>query len=176
MCPEQTTSAAGALSVSGCIKCPDGGASNAERTVCNCREWYTKDENGDCKAPVDSSFFVEFKVTLPYIKSSFGEAEQAKYISAVATAANTSPSNVEIVSITEVRRRAGNIEVHILATVCFCLCLALSHTTLFAPVLSRACSLLTATLLLYPRLRPKFARLTNQARVRLRIRLVLTIL
>ena len=73
-----------------------------------------KEENGDCKAPVDNSFFVEFKVTLPYTKSSFGETEQTKYISAVATAANTSPSNVEIVSITEVRprRRAGNIEVH----------------------------------------------------------------
>ena len=48
---------------------------------------------------------------MPYEKSDFQAAEQAKYKTAVANAAGTSAPNVDIVSITEAQRRAGGIKI-----------------------------------------------------------------
>jgi len=63
-------------------------------------------------APSDSKHFVVMSVTMPYSKSDFGGPLQAQFRAAVASAASTYPANVEIVSITEKRRRAeGSIDV-----------------------------------------------------------------
>ena len=63
------------------------------------------------KAPADTKFFVTKIVTLPYTKADFDDARQDKYKTAVAAAAGTIAENVDIVTITEKRRRAGSIDV-----------------------------------------------------------------
>jgi hypothetical protein len=50
-------------------------------------------------------------VTMPYAKSDFNEALQEKYKLAIASAAGAPVDNVDIVSITEKRRRAGSVDV-----------------------------------------------------------------
>jgi len=62
-------------------------------------------------APADSKFFVTMTVTMPYKKSDFNEALQDKYKAAIASAAGAPVDNVDIVSITEKRRRAGSVDV-----------------------------------------------------------------
>ena len=63
------------------------------------------------KAPADTKHFVTVTVTMPYTKAQFDQDKQSKYKVAVASAAGTDPANVEILSITEVRRRAGSIQI-----------------------------------------------------------------
>jgi hypothetical protein len=48
---------------------------------------------------------------MPYSKADFGTEQQVKYKAAVASSLDTPATNVEIVSITEVRRRAGSVNV-----------------------------------------------------------------
>lgn len=48
---------------------------------------------------------------MPYKKSDFNEALQDKYKAAIASAAGALVDNVDIVSITEKRRRAGSVDV-----------------------------------------------------------------
>ena len=48
---------------------------------------------------------------MPYTKAEFNADAQDKYKAAVASAAGTTTANVDIVSITEERRRAGSIKV-----------------------------------------------------------------
>ena len=64
-----------------------------------------------------STFFLTLSVTLPYTKDQFDKSKQDKYKTAVANAAGTVAANVEIVKITDARRRAGkvNVETKILA-------------------------------------------------------------
>ena len=64
-----------------------------------------------------STFFLTLSVTLPYTKDQFDKSKQDKYKTAVANAAGTIAGNVEIVKITDARRRAGkvNVETKILA-------------------------------------------------------------
>lgn len=68
--------------------------------------------NGLMTATVDkgSKFFLTLTATLPYTKDQF-ESKQDKYEAAVASAAGTVAANVEIVEITEARRRAGKVAV-----------------------------------------------------------------
>jgi hypothetical protein len=68
-------------------------------------------------APKDSKYFVSFTVTLPYTKADFDTDKQTKYKNAVAMAAATIPHaaatiphNVDILSITEARRRGGFVK------------------------------------------------------------------
>ena len=63
------------------------------------------------KAPEDTPHFVTLTVTMPYTKAQFDQDKQDKYKAAVASAANTDPANVEILSITEGRRREGSVQV-----------------------------------------------------------------
>ena len=51
---------------------------------------------------------------MPYAKSDFNEALQEKYKLAIASAAGAPVDNVDIVSITEKRRRAGSVETKVL--------------------------------------------------------------
>jgi len=62
-------------------------------------------------APKDSKFFVTFSVTLPYTKTEFDADKQTLYKKAVAKAASTILDNVDIVSMTDARRRAGSVAV-----------------------------------------------------------------
>jgi predicted outer membrane repeat protein len=62
-------------------------------------------------APADSTFVVTFTVTMPYTTSEFDIAKQSKYKAAVASAAGTVAANVDILSITGTRRRAGKVDV-----------------------------------------------------------------
>jgi hypothetical protein len=62
-------------------------------------------------APADSKFFVVMVVTMPYSKAEFDEGKQTKYKAAIASTAGSPVENVDIVSITEMRRRAGSVEV-----------------------------------------------------------------
>jgi hypothetical protein len=62
-------------------------------------------------APANTKFFVTLTVTLPYTKVDFDQPKKDKYMTAIAAAAGTSAANVEIVDITEKRRRAGSVEV-----------------------------------------------------------------
>ena len=61
-------------------------------------------------APTETKHFVTLIVTLPYTKADF-ESKQDKYKAAIAAAAGTSAANVEILVITEKRRRAGSVDV-----------------------------------------------------------------
>ena len=47
----------------------------------------------------------------PNSKADFDQTKQDKYKAAVATAAGTTAANVDIITITEARRRAGSIKV-----------------------------------------------------------------
>jgi hypothetical protein len=62
-------------------------------------------------APKDSKFSVSFSVTLPYTKTEFDTDKQILYKKAVAKAAGTILDNVDIVSMTDARRRAGSVTV-----------------------------------------------------------------
>lgn len=62
-------------------------------------------------APVNTKFFVTLTVTLPYTRADFDKSKQDKYMVAIAAAAGTSAANVEILAITEKRRRAGSVDV-----------------------------------------------------------------
>ena len=62
-------------------------------------------------APTETKHFVTFIVTLPYTKTDFDQSKQDKYKAAIAAAAGTSAANVEILVITEKRRRAGSVDV-----------------------------------------------------------------
>jgi len=55
--------------------------------------------------------FVTMTVTMPYSKAEFDTAKQDKYKEALANTAGTTAANVEILSITEGRRRAGSVKV-----------------------------------------------------------------
>ena len=48
---------------------------------------------------------------MPFSKSDFDEGKQGKYKAAIASAAGAPVDNVDIVSITEKRRRAGSVDV-----------------------------------------------------------------
>ena len=62
-------------------------------------------------SPPDTEFFIMLSVVLPYSKSELDTTKQAKYKAAVASSAGTSTANVDIMSITESRRRAGSVQV-----------------------------------------------------------------
>ncbi len=62
-------------------------------------------------APKDSIHFVTFVVTLPYTKTEFDTEKQTLYRKAVAKAAGTILDNVDIVSMTDARRRVGSVTV-----------------------------------------------------------------
>ena len=78
---------------------------------CTCNDGYTGPDGGPCRL----SFFITFVVTMPYTKASshseFDVAKQVAYKSAVAGAAGTPPSYVDIASVTESRRRSLSVEV-----------------------------------------------------------------
>ena len=74
---------------------------------CTCNDGYTRPDGGLCRL----SFFITLAVTMPYTKTEFDAAKQVAYKSAVAGAAGTEPSYVDIASVTERRRRAGSVEV-----------------------------------------------------------------
>jgi hypothetical protein len=59
----------------------------------------------------DSKFTLTFEATMPYTKTEFDGDKQDKYKVAVARAANTARANVDLGTITEVRRRAGSVKV-----------------------------------------------------------------
>jgi hypothetical protein len=79
--------------------------------------------NGLMTAIVDkkTNFFLTLTVTLPYTKDQFDQSKRDKYKTAVANAAGTVAANVEIVKVTEARRRAGKVAVET----------KVSHCTLF---------------------------------------------
>jgi len=61
--------------------------------------------------PADSPYFVVFFVAMPYTKSEFDTQKQYTFKQAMAIAADTSPLNIDIMSITAGRRRAGSVDV-----------------------------------------------------------------
>jgi len=61
--------------------------------------------------PNTETFTLTFTLTMPYTKSEFDSAKQDKFKASVASAAGTIASNVDILSITEERRRAGGIDI-----------------------------------------------------------------
>jgi hypothetical protein len=96
-----------------CRHCTD-----TQKQQCNSKD--CKLEGGKCvagnglmTATIDkgSKFFLTLTVTLPYTKDQFDQSKQDKYKAAVASAAGTVAANVEIVKITEARRRAGKVAV-----------------------------------------------------------------
>ena len=102
-----------------CVHC-----SSSDTYLCNSKD--CKFVGGSCvpgnglmtaTVPKDSKFFLTLSVTLPYTKDQFDKSKQDKYKTAVANAAGTIAANVEIVKITDARRRAGkvNVETKILA-------------------------------------------------------------
>ena len=62
-------------------------------------------------APSNTNYFVKLVVTMPYSKAEFDENKQELYKESIASASGTSVRNVEILGITEARRRAGSINV-----------------------------------------------------------------
>ena len=62
-------------------------------------------------APEDTKHFVTLTARMPYGKEDFDDATQTKYKQAVANAASTIASNVDILSISEDRRRGASIAV-----------------------------------------------------------------
>ncbi len=58
-------------------------------------------------APANSTFILVLMVKMPYTKSEFDADKQKKFKKALASAAGTSPLNVDIQSITEGERRQG---------------------------------------------------------------------
>jgi hypothetical protein len=58
-------------------------------------------------APANSTFVLVLMVKMPYTKSEFDADKQKKFKEALASAAGTSPLNVDIQSITEGGRRQG---------------------------------------------------------------------
>ena len=68
-----------------------------------------------------TNFFLTLTVTLPYTKDQFDQSKQDKYKAAVASAAGTVAANVEIVKITEARRRAGKVAVETKVRHCYTL-------------------------------------------------------
>ena len=62
-------------------------------------------------ASADSPHVLVLVVKMPYTKAKFDGAKQGLFKDAIASAAGTSPLNVDILSIAEARRRAGSIEV-----------------------------------------------------------------
>ena len=62
-------------------------------------------------APANTKYFVTLTITLPYTTVGFDKSKQDKYMAAIAAAAGTSAANVEILAITEKRRRAGTVDV-----------------------------------------------------------------
>jgi hypothetical protein len=61
---------------------------------------------------ITGDFFNIFIVTMPYSRSEFDADTQQKYKAAIASVAVTSADNVEIINITESRRRAGSVDVY----------------------------------------------------------------
>jgi hypothetical protein len=61
-------------------------------------------------APANSPFIILI-VSMPYTKDQFDQDKQDKFKQALASAADTSPLNIDIVSINEARRRAGSVAV-----------------------------------------------------------------
>ena len=61
--------------------------------------------------PADSPYFVVFFVAMPYTKSEFDPQKQSTFKQAMGIAADTSPLNIDIMSITAGRRRAGSVDV-----------------------------------------------------------------
>jgi len=101
-----------------CVHC------SSDKYGCNSKD--CKFEGGACvagnglmTATVDkaTNFFLTLTVTLPYTKDQFpgpyinGQSKLDKYKTAVANAAGTVAANVEIVKITEARRRAGKVAI-----------------------------------------------------------------
>lgn len=65
-----------------------------------------------CEPVTDlASSFVSLTVAMPYSKADFNSAKQFFFKEAVAGAAGTDAANVDIISITETRRRAGSVDV-----------------------------------------------------------------
>eukprot|EP00802_Teleaulax_amphioxeia_P015775 Tamp_15874.p1 GENE.Tamp_15874~~Tamp_15874.p1 ORF type:complete len:355 (+),score=48.53 Tamp_15874:1-1065(+) len=81
-----------------------------------CPAWYATPPTAapattPAPAATDTQHFVTMTVTMPYSKAEFDTAKQDKYKVAVANAAGTTAANVEILSITDGRRRAGSVKV-----------------------------------------------------------------
>ena len=68
---------------------------------------FASESPGKCEgaAPADSPFNLVLNVKMPYTKAEFDADKQNKFKEAMASAARVPPGNVDIVSITEGRRR-----------------------------------------------------------------------
>jgi hypothetical protein len=62
-------------------------------------------------APANSPFAIILIISMPYTVAQFDQDKQDKFKQALASAAATSPLNIDIVSIKEARRRAGSVAV-----------------------------------------------------------------
>jgi hypothetical protein len=95
----------------GCDHACNGTCGGRSCTVAACPSSTPAPPPAGTTAPADTKFFVTFTATLPYTKADFTDELQTKYKAAVAKAAGTTAANVEILKITEARRRAGSVEV-----------------------------------------------------------------
>ena len=106
------STATGAISSSACASCPTNSQSAPGSTSindCRCSAGYTGPIGGPCVAgiaPTDTLHFVMLTATMPYTEVDFDAATQAQYKQAVANAASTVSSNIDIVSISAGRRLA----------------------------------------------------------------------
>ena len=83
-----------------CVPCPDGAVSPLAST-----------SSDACVASQDTAFFITLTVIMPYSKVDFDASKQDRYRLAMANAAGTSKANVDIQSITEIRRRATGVSI-----------------------------------------------------------------
>jgi hypothetical protein len=83
-----------------CLDCVAGKLSSTGASICS--------ETSEL-VPLETQFFITMSVTMPYSKANFNSVEQVKFKNAMAFASGTSTINVEILSIVEGRRRAGNV-------------------------------------------------------------------
>jgi len=96
-----------------CVHCTDRISDQCNSKDCKLEDGACVAGNGLMTATVDkdSKYFLTLTVTLPYTKDQFDQTKRDKYKAAVANAAGTVAANVEIVKITEARRRAGKVDV-----------------------------------------------------------------
>ena len=120
-CAAGKSSSAGSDADSDCTDCAAGKFATSGGVCTNCAagKWCADDriepvdENAgeESVAPAATEHFVTLTVTMPYTKADFNTDVQKQYKNAVASAAGTTVLNVDILSITESRRRAGSVVV-----------------------------------------------------------------
>ena len=120
-CAAGKSSSAGSDADSDCTDCAAGKFATSGGVCTNCAAGKRcaddriepVDENAgeESVAPAATEHFVTLTVTMPYTKADFNTDVQKQYKNAVASAAGTTVLNVDILSITESRRRAGSVVV-----------------------------------------------------------------